>query len=152
MANMKILIFVALLFIPLASYAKENVETCKNKTYEILLKGMDSLEYSSLIDFIRCRDYHDGGNLGDLYIQAGLYLEKDPFLYEYILTEEGVHSDPDFKNFFVMLPPTFVDRYQAQILEYKKREGLVKSFKNENFRKRVQSVLKQANNRYESLE
>ncbi|MCK5353832.1 MAG: hypothetical protein KAJ63_01835 [Methyloprofundus sp.] len=142
----KILLVLIVLITSLANsvvLAQSNIEYCSSKTYENLLLGLSGGNYSSLVYFIQCRKHHDGGNLGDLYRESGTFLEKDPYLYGYILVHEKVNNDPDFYNFFVMLPLTFVDDIDGKIQEYRKRKGLVKSIDDESFRIRVNHHLDQ---------
>lgn len=125
---------LALLSFAQKAYAENDQDMCKEKTYEKLYSGMESGSFESLVDFIRCIDNFDGGNLGDLYIQAGLFLERDPFLYGYILENENILEFPSFDSFFVMLPSKFVDDDVGRLNEIEKRIKLVSFIRDERIR------------------
>ena len=113
---------------------------CLDKTYERLVSEMSDGSYEALVAFIRCRHNHDGGNLGDLYMEANMFLEKDPFLYGHILMSEDVHLAPDVKSFFFHLPVELVDDLEGQIKELEKRKNLMLNFDNEYFRHKMLPV------------
>ncbi|MBK9585826.1 MAG: hypothetical protein KA099_02030 [Alphaproteobacteria bacterium] len=127
------LVFLITLFVllPSLSYAGslsaiKDTTLCKNETYEKLYRGLSEGSYQSLIDFVRCRDNHDGGNLADLFIQAGSFIVINPALYIYILEQESVPFD-GLENFFVMLSPDLVDDIDGQTREIDKRLDALKN-------------------------
>lgn len=139
-------IFICLLFFSSNAYANALEKFCAQpeQSYRSLLDGMSHGQYRSLVHFIRCRDFHDGGNLGDLYIEANLLFEEDPFLYSYILEKENFYNADSIMRFFNFLHPKFVDDYAGKASEYKKRIALANAIEDDAFRDKVQLSLEKS--------
>ena len=120
--------------------AHSSEDYCLDKTYERLVSEMSDGSYEALVAFTRCSHYHGGGNLSDLYMVANTFLEKDPFLYGYILVQEDVHTAPNFKSFFFHLPVELVDDWEGKVKELEKRKNLMLNFDNEYFRHKMLPV------------
>lgn len=87
---------------------EEQKKICRAHPYEKLYDALETGSYDALVTFIRCTEFHDGGNLEDLIVLSGLFLLKDPFVYVYILEHEDI-CEPCLENFFVMRHWDLVD-------------------------------------------
>jgi len=99
---------------------EEQKKICRANPYEKLYEKLEEGSYEALVTFIRCSDFHDGGNIEDLHVQSGLFLLKNPFLYTYILEKEGV-TGSCLEPFFVMLHPDLVDNFEGKRAEVRER-------------------------------
>lgn len=103
---------------------------------------MERGDYEVLVQRIRCREFHDGGNSEDLSILSGMFLERNPFLYGYILEKEGVLEENSLRSFFEMLGWDLVDDYEGREKEIRKRLELVKKIENPKIRAIATKILK----------
>lgn len=111
----------------------EQKEICRTHPYEKLYEELEKGSYESLVTFIRCSDFHGGGDLEDLHTLSGFFLLKDAFLYVYILEQEKVRESC-LAPYFTMLNPNLVDDAEGQITEIHKRISVLQTLQSSRIR------------------